>query len=53
MNIGGSEVIKTKQLKRRLLPQALLTPEEVKKIVKAAEDRRDGNRCLWFTGLDA
>jgi len=33
--------IKTKLKRRRLLPQALLTPEEIKKIVKAAENPRD------------
>ena len=33
--------IKTTLKRRRLLPQALLTPEEVKKLVKAAENPRD------------
>jgi len=33
--------IKTRLKRRRLLPQALLTPEEVKKLVKAAENPRD------------
>jgi len=33
--------IKTRLKRKRLLPQALLTPEEVKKLVKAAENQRD------------
>ena len=33
--------IKTRLKRRRLLPQALLTPEEVKRLVNAAENPRD------------